>query len=82
MRTNAIPANFAEVGIDADALSAQIQDKGAASLVKSWMELMECIVSKSKSHKVQPYSRSRVSHLHGYGGYPRTESIVSRCKKK
>ena len=38
---------FARVGIDVDALAAQLQDEGAKSFVKSWDELMEVIASKS-----------------------------------
>lgn len=40
-------AEFAKVGIDIDALAAQLQDEGAKSFVKSWNELMEVIESKS-----------------------------------
>ena len=42
---------FAKAGIDIDALAAQLQDEGAASFVKSWNDLMECIASKSKALK-------------------------------
>ena len=40
-------AQFATAGIDVDALSAQLQDEGAKSFVKSWNELMGVITSKS-----------------------------------
>jgi transaldolase len=40
-------AGFARVGVDVDALAAQLQDEGARSFVKSWKELLECIASKS-----------------------------------
>ena len=40
-------AQFAEAGIDLDALAAQLQDDGAKSFVKSWNELMAVIASKS-----------------------------------
>jgi transaldolase len=40
-------ARFARVGIDLDALAAQLQEEGAKSFVKSWHELMEVIASKS-----------------------------------
>ena len=40
-------AEFAKAGIDVDALSAQLQDEGAKSFVKSWEELMGVIDSKS-----------------------------------
>ena len=40
-------AEFSEVGIDAHALAAQLQDEGAKSFVKSWNDLMEVIISKS-----------------------------------
>jgi len=44
-------ARFAKAGIDTDALGSQLQDEGAASFVKSWKDLMECIASKSKTLK-------------------------------
>ena len=37
---------FAENGIDVDALAAQLQDDGAKSFVKSWKDLMDVISSK------------------------------------
>jgi transaldolase len=40
-------AQFAEVGIDHDALAARLQDEGAKSFVKSWDELLAVIASKS-----------------------------------
>jgi transaldolase len=43
----AVLAQFAQAGIDIDALAARLQDEGAASFVKSWNELMEVIASKS-----------------------------------
>jgi len=44
-------AKFAQVGIDVDALAAQLQDEGAKSFVKSWNELMAVINSKSAALK-------------------------------
>jgi transaldolase len=44
-------AQFATAGIDVDALSAQLQDEGAKSFVKSWNELMGVITSKSAALK-------------------------------
>ena len=41
-----ILAEFATLGIDIDALAAQLQDEGAKSFVKSWEELMSVISSK------------------------------------
>jgi transaldolase len=38
---------FAEAGIDIDALAAKLQEDGAAAFVKSWDELMGVIASKS-----------------------------------
>ena len=38
---------FAAAGIDVQALSAQLQDEGAKSFVKSWNDLMGVIASKS-----------------------------------
>jgi transaldolase len=40
-------AQFANAGIDVDALAAQLQDEGATSFVKSWNELLAVISSKS-----------------------------------
>jgi CBS domain-containing protein len=40
-------AEFAKVGIDNDALAAQLQDEGAKSFVDSWNNLMAVIASKS-----------------------------------
>ncbi len=42
---------FAKAGIDSDALAARLQVEGAASFVKSWNELMQCIASKSEAVK-------------------------------
>jgi transaldolase len=40
-------AQFAQVGIDIDALAARLQDEGAKSFVKSWNDLMEVLTSKT-----------------------------------
>jgi transaldolase len=40
-------AQFAEAGIDVDALATQLQEEGAKSFVKSWNDLMAVIMSKS-----------------------------------
>jgi transaldolase len=40
-------AQFAQAGIDVDALAAQLQDEGARSFVQSWNELMAVIASKT-----------------------------------
>src|SRR5215813_3544652 len=42
-----VVAEFAKAGVDVDALSAQLQDEGAKSFVKSWNDLMNVIASKS-----------------------------------
>jgi transaldolase len=42
-------AEFAKAGIDIDALAVQLQEEGAASFVKSWNELLECVASKSQA---------------------------------
>ncbi len=42
-------ASFAKAGIDINALAAQLQDEGAKSFVKSWIELMGVIETKSSS---------------------------------
>jgi transaldolase len=44
-------ARFHDAGIDTKALGAQLQDEGAASFVKSWKELLECITAKTKTLK-------------------------------
>ncbi len=46
-----VVAQFAQAGIDVDALAAQLQDEGAKSFVKSWEELMGVITSKSAALK-------------------------------
>ena len=38
---------FAQAGIDVDALAAQLQEDGAKAFVASWNELMQVIGSKS-----------------------------------
>jgi transaldolase len=43
----AVIAEFARAGVDADALAAQLQKEGAESFSASWNELMECIKLKS-----------------------------------
>jgi transaldolase len=40
-------SQFANAGIEVDALAAQLQEQGAKSFVKSWNELMTEIASKS-----------------------------------
>ena len=39
---------FAEAGVDVDALAARLQDEGAKSFVASWTELMAVIGSKGR----------------------------------
>lgn len=39
-------ADFAEAGVDIDALAQRLQDEGAASFVASWSELMAVIAAK------------------------------------
>jgi transaldolase len=43
----AVLSRFVEAGIDIDALAARLQDEGVTSFVKSWIELMMVIASKS-----------------------------------
>jgi len=43
----AVLAQFANAGIDVDALAAKLQNEGADAFVKSWNELMGVIASKS-----------------------------------
>jgi transaldolase len=45
----AVLAEFANAGVDIDALAARLQDEGAESFVKSWNELMGVIAAKSAS---------------------------------
>ncbi len=42
-------SQFAEAGIDVDALAARLQDEGTQSFVKSWDDLMKVISSKGGS---------------------------------
>ena len=42
---------FTKAAIDTDALGTQLQVEGAASFVKSWKDLIECVASKSKALK-------------------------------
>jgi len=44
-------AEFTKAGIDIDALAEQLQKEGAESFVKSWDDLLACIVDKSASIK-------------------------------
>ncbi len=43
----AVLTSFVKAGIDIDKLAADLQNEGAASFVKSWNELMDCIGGKS-----------------------------------
>jgi transaldolase len=43
----AVLSHFVQAGIDIDALADQLQVEGVASFVKSWIELMMVIASKS-----------------------------------
>jgi transaldolase len=47
----AVLEQFAQAGVDVDALAARLQNEGAKSFVKSWSELMEVIASKSDALK-------------------------------
>jgi transaldolase len=47
----AVLEQFAQAGVDVDALGARLQDEGAKSFVKSWNELMEVIAHKSDAIK-------------------------------
>ena len=44
-------ASFAKVGIDVDALAAQLQDEGAKSFVESWNDLMSRVDAKSAAYQ-------------------------------
>ncbi|MET0682626.1 MAG: transaldolase [Casimicrobiaceae bacterium] len=43
----AVLREFAQAGVDVDALAAKLQEEGAAAFVRSWSELMKVIASKS-----------------------------------
>jgi transaldolase len=43
----AVMSRFIQAGINIDALAVQLQNEGVASFVKSWIELMMVIASKS-----------------------------------
>ncbi len=43
--------DFARAGCNIDALAAQLQEEGAASFVKSWKDLLDCIAAKSETLK-------------------------------
>jgi transaldolase len=44
-------SQFAESGVNVDALAAQLQDEGAKAFVKSWTDLMNVIASKCSAVK-------------------------------
>jgi transaldolase len=46
-----ILAEFAEAGIDTDAVAAQLLGEGIASFAKSWNDLLDCIALKSETLK-------------------------------
>ncbi len=41
-------ADFAQAGIDVNALAAQLQDEGTRAFVRSWKDLLDCIASRSE----------------------------------
>jgi len=47
----AVLAQFANAGVNVNALAAQLQDEGATSFIKSWNELLGVIASKSDALK-------------------------------
>jgi transaldolase len=44
-------ARFAKAGVDVDALAQKLQRDGAAAFVKSWTDLLACLVEKSDKLK-------------------------------
>jgi len=52
-------AQFANAGIDVNALAAQLQDEGAKSFVNSWNELMRVIASRSATLEKSRYTTGR-----------------------
>src|ERR1017187_7701251 len=47
----AVLDRFAQAGVNVDSVAARLQDEGAKSFVKSWMELLEVIASKGDTLK-------------------------------
>jgi transaldolase len=45
--SEAVLKEFANTGVDVDALAAKLQDQGADSFAKSWNDLLKVISSKS-----------------------------------
>ena len=45
----AVLAQFTQAGIDLDKLAADLQHDGAEAFVKSWDELLACLVDKSSA---------------------------------
>jgi transaldolase len=45
--SEAVLVQVADAGLDIAALAARLQDEGAASFVKSWNDLMDCVDAKS-----------------------------------
>ena len=46
-------AEFAEAGIDVDAVGAQLQTEGVRGFIQSWDSLLQCVTSKRESLAVQ-----------------------------
>lgn len=44
-------AGFTKAGVDIDALAEELQREGAESFVKSWDDLLSCIIEKSAALK-------------------------------
>jgi transaldolase len=44
-------AEFAQAGIDTEAVATQLLEEGVTSFAKSWKDLLDCIASKSKMLK-------------------------------
>jgi transaldolase len=45
--SEAVLSRFAQAGIDIGALGVQLQNEGVTSFVKSWIEVMTAIATKS-----------------------------------
>ena len=51
----AVLDRFAQAGIDIDAMAVELQNEGVASSVKSWIELLMGIGSKSATLTQNPF---------------------------
>jgi transaldolase len=50
--SEAVLSEFANAGVDVDALAAELQEQGADSFAKSWNDLLKVILSKSAALRI------------------------------